>query len=40
MAMIEEVETGMEMANQEAQEMGGSMAPSAIRFWGEEIGEA
>jgi hypothetical protein len=32
--------TGSEMANQLSQEMGGSIAPRAIKFCGEEMGEA
>jgi len=38
--MIDEVDTGIEMANHDAHEIGGSIEPSAIKFCGEEIGEA
>jgi hypothetical protein len=39
-AITEDVATGMEMANHCSHVIGGSMAPSAIRFCGDEMGEA
>jgi hypothetical protein len=38
--MTERDETGMEMANHSSHDKGGSMAPRAMRFCGEEMGEA
>lgn len=40
MAMIDTVATGSDIANHCSQESGTSMLPSAIRFCGEDIGEA
>jgi hypothetical protein len=40
MAMMDTEATGSEMANHCAQERGVSIIPRAIRFCGEEIGEA
>ena len=39
MSTIESAETGSETANHEPQSSGGSIAASAIRFCGDEIGE-
>ena len=40
MAKTEVVATGIEMANQASHEMGGSIEPRAIKFWGDEMGDA
>jgi hypothetical protein len=40
MARIERVATGMEIANHANHDRGGFIAPRAIKFWGDEIGEA
>ena len=40
MKKIEVEATGIEPANQPNQEIGGFMYSRAMRFWGEEIGEA
>lgn len=39
MSRTDMAETGSATANHRAQSSGGSMACSAIRFWGEDIGE-
>jgi hypothetical protein len=40
MASMDSVATGIEIANHSNQDRGGFIDPRAIRFWGEEIGEA
>ena len=40
MAIMDTEATGNAMANHCSQDSGGSIEPSAIRFWGDEIGEA
>jgi hypothetical protein len=40
MARIDRVATGRLMANHWSHDSGGFMDPRAMRFWGDEIGEA
>lgn len=37
---MDNVATGMEIANHSSQDKGGFIDPKAIKFWGDEIGEA
>ena len=37
---MDSVATGMEIANHSSQDKGGFIDPKAIKFWGDEIGEA
>ena len=40
MARTDREDTGMEMANHCSQDKGGDMSPRAMRFWGDEMGDA
>ena len=40
MARTDRDDTGMEMANHWSQDKGGDMSPRAMRFWGDEMGDA